>query len=106
LPSTVPDSGTPLRHIATLGLGLAGAGLGGERLGVPGSEGGALGAAALGALLAAGGTRGGQALLRNALIKRPQNAPAIANSIQALAPRGATALVPLLLNQGGNGTPK
>lgn len=106
LPSTVPDSGTPLRHAVQLGLGLAGAGLGGERLGVPGSEGGALGAAALGAILAAGGTRGGQKMLRAALTKRPQNAPAIADAVQQLAPRGATALIPLLLNQGGNTAPK
>lgn len=106
LPSTVPDSGTPLRHAVQLGLGLAGAGLGGERLGVPGSEGGAMGAAALGALLAAGGTRGGQKLLREALTRRPQNAAAIANTVQQLAPRGATALVPLLLNQGVNTAPK
>lgn len=106
LPSTVPDSGTPLRHAIQLGLGLAGADFTGNKVGIPGTDSGVAGAAALGALLAAGGTRGGQALLRSALTRRPQNAPAIANAVQQLAPRGAAALVPLLLNQSPNTAPK
>lgn len=108
LPSTVPDSGTPLRHAVQGGLALTGLGLGGEHL-VPGAAGTATGAAALGAILAAGGTRGGQAAIRTILTKRPysQNtAAALGNLLTQTMPVVARVGVPATVSQLSNGGPK
>lgn len=105
LPSTVPDSGTPLRHAVQLGLSLAGAGAIGEHA-IPGAAPAAAGMAALGTLLAAGGTKAGQNVIRGLITKRPQNAKAIADALQQLAPTGAAGLTPLLLNPPTYAAPK
>jgi hypothetical protein len=106
LPSKLPDSGTPFRHLVQAGLGLAGAGLGGEHLGIPGTEGAAIGAAALGGLAALGGTRMGQALIRHAIATSTANAPAVAAGVQSMAPRLTPALLAAMLKNPGNNAPE
>jgi len=100
LPSTVPDSGTPLRHFADIAIGaLAG---GGEHLATGDAGLGVLGA---GTVLAAGASKPAQAALRALLTKRPYS-PQSAAQLGALLTRGTPAVsAPVLvpaLTQGGN----
>lgn len=104
LPSTVPDSGTPFRHAVQAGIGLAGAGLGGEHF-VPQAPAYAMGAAGLGSLLAAGGTKTAQDAMRFALTRRPANAAQLAKALKDASPRASVAFSPLLLNASQNNGP-
>jgi hypothetical protein len=112
LPSKLPNSGTTDRAIMTGILGTAGLGAGigggsgfaggGDNAGAnaaSGAQDGAITGATLAAALALLGTRGGQAALETALIRRPQALQTAGQAIRRRKGLFGSAAVPIALDQ-------
>lgn len=98
LPSTVADSGTPLRHAFQLAPWLAGAAMGANTLAPGVGLAGAAGAAGLGAMATLPYTKSGQKLAQLLLAQRPKGAKEMADLVRQAGPLIGAAGAPSLLD--------
>lgn len=97
LPSTVADSGTPLRHAFQLAPWLAGAAVGANTLAPGVGLAGAAGAASLGAMATLPYTKSGQKLAQLLLAQRPKGAKEVADLVRQAGPLIGAAGAPSFL---------